>query len=131
MLCYSGYSLFQDDAQVKDTRFIFVFALSNSADPEPGTGYSELRYLSKVVFTLVPNEYRIQPAVTKTMGLFPFCVQQEARILLRSGTKLEGSGAVQSVNCKAFSSTPQKPTSNQNLFSSSSLLKVIMCSSHE
>ena len=35
MLCYSGYSLFQDDAQVKDTRFIFVFALSNSADPEP------------------------------------------------------------------------------------------------
>ena len=97
MLCYSGYSLFQDDAQVKDTRFIFVFALSNSADPEPGTGYSELRYLSKVVFTLVPNEYRIriQPAVTKTMGLFPFCVQQEARLLLRSGTKLEGRGAVE------------------------------------
>ena len=109
-----------------------MFALSNSADPEPGTGYSELRYLTlKVVFTLVPNEYRIQPAVTETMGLFPFCVQQEARILLRSGTKLEGSGAVLSVNCKAFSSTPQKPTSNQNLFSSSSLLKVIMCSSHE
>ena len=83
------------------------------------------------MFTLVPNEYRIQPAVTETMGLFPFCVQQEARILLRLGTKLEGSGAVLSVNCKAFSSTPQKPTSNQNLFSSSSLLKVIMCSSHE
>ena len=34
-LCYSGYSLFQDEAQVKDTRFIFVFTLSNSADPEP------------------------------------------------------------------------------------------------
>ena len=53
-------------------KFIFVFALSNSADPEPGTGYSELRYLTKVVFSLVPNEYRIQPAVTETMGLFPF-----------------------------------------------------------
>ena len=34
-LCYSGVTLFQDEAQVKDTRFIFVFALSNSADPEP------------------------------------------------------------------------------------------------
>ena len=34
-LCYSGFTLFQDDAQVKDTRFIFVFALFNSADPEP------------------------------------------------------------------------------------------------
>ena len=33
---------FQDDAQVEDTRFIFVFALSNSADLEPGAGYSEL-----------------------------------------------------------------------------------------
>ena len=58
---------------MKDTRFIFVFALSNSADPEPGTGYSELRYLNlKVVFSLVPNEYRIQPAVTETIGLIPF-----------------------------------------------------------
>ena len=71
-LCYSGFTLFQDDAQVKDTRFIFVFALSNSADPEPGTSYSELRYLTNIVFALVPNEYRIQPAVTETMDLFPF-----------------------------------------------------------
>ena len=72
-LRYSGFTLFQDEAQVKDTRFIFVFALSNSADPEPGTGYSELRYLTlKVVFSLVPNEYRIQPAVTETIGLIPF-----------------------------------------------------------
>ena len=66
-------ALFQDEARVKDTRFIFVFALSNSADPEPGTGYSELRYLTlKVVFSLVPNEYRIQPTVTETIGLIPF-----------------------------------------------------------
>ena len=72
MLCYSGFSLFQDDAQVKETRFIFVFVLSNSADPEPGTGYSELLYLTKIVFSLVPNEYRIHPAVTETMGVFPF-----------------------------------------------------------
>ena len=36
-LCYSGYSLFQDDEQVKDTRFIFVFVLFNSAGPEPGS----------------------------------------------------------------------------------------------
>ena len=36
-LYYSGFTLFQDDAQVKDTCFIFVFALFNSAGPEPGS----------------------------------------------------------------------------------------------